>query len=177
MRRSTCCAICVPSNRTSRSSSTTPPFAGHAPHHTKPVDRAKYRGAYDEGWDVARHRRLERQKELGIAPESAVLTPHYPGVRPWSELGADEQKMTARLQENYAAFVDNLDQNVGRLADYLERIGELDNTLFIVTSDNGGSIETGTGRHDARREAFSWPSAIATPASPSTWTTAACTTL
>jgi arylsulfatase len=117
------------------------PHVAHAPHHTKPEDRARYRGAYDRGWDALRAERLARQQQLGIAPDNARLAPYYPGVRPWDELAPDERRMAARLQENYAAFVDNLDQNLGRLIDWLERRGELENTLFIVTSDNGASRE------------------------------------
>ena len=116
----------------------------HAPHHTKAEDRARYRGVYDRGWDALRAERLARQKQLGIAPENARLAPYYPGVVPWEQLGAEERRMAARLQENYAAFVDNLDQNLGRLLQWLEERGELDNTLFIFTSDNGASREVAT---------------------------------
>ena len=117
------------------------PHVAHAPHHTKSEDRARYAGAYARGWDAVRAERLARQKQLGIAPENAELAPYYPGVGPWSELEPDAQRMAARLQENYAAFVDNLDQNLGRLVDWLAGRGELANTLILVTSDNGGSRE------------------------------------
>jgi arylsulfatase len=118
--------------------------ATHAPHHTLPKDREKYRGYYDEGYDTIRRRRLERQKTLGIVPENTELTPHYPKVKPWSELDEDERLVSARLQENYAAYVDNTDQQIGRLITYLEQSGELENTIIILTSDNGASKETGT---------------------------------
>lgn len=115
----------------------------HAPHHTLPEDRAKYRGKYDQGYDATRAARLAKQKALGIAPENTDLTGYYPGVTPWKTLTDDDRKVSARLQENYAAYVDQLDQQIGRLVDYLRKSGELDNTLIIVTSDNGGSKESG----------------------------------
>jgi len=115
----------------------------HAPHHTLPEDRAKYRGKYDQGYDTIRAKRLAKQKALGVAPDNTVLTGYYPGVTPWKSLGDDDRKVSARLQENFAAYVDQLDQQIGRLVDYLRESGELDNTLIIVTSDNGGSKESG----------------------------------
>src|SRR5690625_3134893 len=117
--------------------------APHAPHHTRASDRARYQGHYNEGYDVIRERRLARQKQLGLLPEHTRLTERNPGIVPWEELSADQQRMYARLQENYAAFVDNMDQNIGRLRDYLARIGELDNTIFLFLSDNGASREVG----------------------------------
>lgn len=117
--------------------------ATHAPHHTKRQDLDKYRGRYDVGWDVIRLQRLNKQKALGILPEQTRLTPNNPGVKPWDTLSPDQQRMYARFQENYAAFLDNLDQNVGRLVAHLERTDELDNTIIILTSDNGASREVG----------------------------------
>ena len=119
-------------------------MATHAPHHTLAEDREKYRGRYEEGYDVLRRRRLERQKTLGIVPENTELTPHYPNVQPWSALGEDERLVSARLQENYAAYLDNTDRQIGKLIDHLEQSGELDNTIIVLTSDNGASKETGT---------------------------------
>lgn len=115
----------------------------HAPHHTRPEDRAKYKGMYDKGWDAVQAKRLARQKEIGIAPENAKLASYFRGVEPWADMTPDEQKMAARLMENYAAFVDTLDQNIGRLLDYLEQVSERDNTMIILLSDNGGSKEVG----------------------------------
>ena len=117
--------------------------APHAPHHTKPEDRAKYLGKYDVGWDVIREQRLARQNESGLVPKGTRLASYSPDVAAWSELSVDQRRMYARFQENYAAFVDNLDQNVGRLLGYIESMGELDDTLVIFLSDNGGSREVG----------------------------------
>jgi len=117
--------------------------APHAPHHTRASDRAKYLHRYDAGYDAVREQRLAAQKALGIVPANTTLAPRNPGVQAWDALTPDQQRMYARLQENYAAFVDNLDQNVGRLRDYLAATGELDNTIFIFLSDNGASREVG----------------------------------
>jgi len=117
------------------------PGAVHAPHHTKAVDRERYRGQYAQGWDKVREQRLARQKALGVVPANTDLTPHNPGVQPWDALTPDQQKMYARFEENYAGFVDNLDQQVGKLIDYLQRTGELDNTIIVFLSDNGASPE------------------------------------
>ncbi|WP_116365923.1 arylsulfatase [Parahaliea mediterranea] len=119
------------------------PGAPHAPHHTKAQDRARYRGAFDAGYDAIRSQRLAAQKALGLLPEHTRLSPPNPGVTPWQDLGADERRLYTALQENYAAFVDNLDQNIGRLRTYLGEIGELENTIFIFLSDNGASREVG----------------------------------
>ena len=112
----------------------------HAPHHTKAADRKKYLGKYQQGWDKIRQQRLQQQKKMGLVPENAVLN-YTPGVESWDKLNADQQKMYARLEENYAAYVDNMDQNIGRLLQHLEDIGEKENTLIIFLSDNGGSRE------------------------------------
>jgi len=115
--------------------------AVHAPHHTLAADRERYRGKYDQGWDAIRAQRLARQKQLGIVPANTDLTPRNPNVEAWDALSDDQRKMYARFQENYAGFVDNTDQQIGKLLDYLESIGELDNTIVIFLSDNGASPE------------------------------------
>ena len=92
---------------------------------------------------MERHRVFRRQGELGIVPDRTLLAPRNPGVRPWSELSNDERRFAARLQEAFAAFLDHADSCVGRLIEYLRDTGELDNTLFLVLSDNGASQEGG----------------------------------
>lgn len=119
--------------------------AMHAPLHAKAADIAKYRGRYDEGWDVIRERRYRRQIELGIIDPDTELAPRNtdPGhdVRPWDDLSADEKRLAARYMETFAGMLDNLDQNFGRLIEALDRMGELDNTIILFTSDNGASRE------------------------------------
>ncbi|MGB5760164.1 MAG: arylsulfatase [Acidimicrobiales bacterium] len=115
--------------------------ATHAPHQAPDDYLAKYRGRFDEGWDVWRQRVYERQLEMGVVPPGTALAPRNPGVEPWDELTADEQAFACRLQEAFAAFLDHTDAQVGRLLDALEQQGELDNTLIFALSDNGASQE------------------------------------
>lgn len=117
------------------------PGAVHAPHQPRPEDRERYQGHYQQGWDTIRKQRLSRQKSLGLLPDTTELSAHNPDVQAWDTLTPDQQKMYARFQENYAGFVDNLDQQVGKLVEHLEAMGELDNTIIIFVSDNGASPE------------------------------------
>ena len=118
------------------------PFgATHAPHQAPDEYLEKYRGKFDEGWDVWRERVHERQLELGIIPPNTELAPRNPGVRPWNELDDVEKAFALRLQEAFAAFLDHTDSQVGRLLDGLEGLGVADDTLVIATSDNGASQE------------------------------------
>ncbi|MCP4083550.1 MAG: arylsulfatase [Actinomycetia bacterium] len=115
--------------------------ATHAPHQAPDDYLAKYRGKFDEGWDVWRQRVFERQLEMGVIPEGTQLAPRNPGVKPWDELSADEQAFACRLQEAFAAFLDHTDAQVGRLLDSLETQGLLDDTIVFALSDNGASQE------------------------------------
>ncbi len=120
------------------------PFgATHAPHQAPPEYLAKYRGRYDEGWDVVRRRWFERQLELGVIPEGTELAPRNPGVDAWDDLPENQQKLNARLQEAFAAFLDHTDDQVGRVVDGLRDMGLLDDTIVIVMADNGASQEGG----------------------------------
>ncbi len=116
--------------------------AVHSPLQAKQPDLAKYRGRFDEGWDVLRARRLERQKALGIVPPDTRLSERDQAVPAWSDLPPDQQAHFARHMEAYAAVLDCADQNIGRLVAHLQRLGELDDTIFVFSSDNGG---TGAG--------------------------------
>ncbi|MCB1644899.1 MAG: arylsulfatase [Pseudomonadales bacterium] len=123
--------------------------ATHSPHQAPEAYLAKYRGRFDEGWDVMRKRWFDEQKRLGIIPENTALAPLNPGVKPWSELSDNEKKFANRLQEAFAAQLDHTDAQIGRLMTFLEEIDQFDNTLFIVMSDNGASQEGGpTGVFD-----------------------------
>lgn len=119
--------------------------AVHAPLQAVPIDIERYRGLYDGGWDALRQARYERQLEMGVIPEGTPLAPRNTeaghDVRPWDDLTDRERELFARHMEVYAAMVDRIDQNVGRLTRALDELGELDNTIFIFTSDNGGSRE------------------------------------
>ncbi len=113
--------------------------APHAPLHAKAEDLARYRGVYDAGWDAVRAARVRRQVEQGLFDRAPELAPHSPGVPDWDDVDPARRDLMARYMELYAAIVDNIDQNVGRLLDTLEALGRLDNTLVLITSDNGAN--------------------------------------
>ena len=120
------------------------PFgATHAPHQAPADYQDKYRGRYDGGWDVVRSRWFARQLELGIIPEGTELAPRNPGVDAWDDLPENQQRLAARLQEAFAAFLDHTDDQIGRLVTGLRRMGELDHTILVVLADNGASQEGG----------------------------------
>jgi arylsulfatase A-like enzyme len=119
--------------------------AAHAPLQAKAVDIDKYADRYRVGWDAVREERYRRQLEMGVIPSNAVLPPRNSEprneVKAWDELTEREQELFARYMAVYAAMVDNIDQNFGRLRTALEEMGEWENTLVLFTSDNGGSRE------------------------------------
>jgi arylsulfatase len=120
------------------------PFgATHAPHQAPASYMEKYRGKFDEGWDVARQRWFERQLASGVVPEGTQLAPRNPGVDAWDDLPENQKKLACRLQEAFAAFLDHTDDQIGRLVDGLRAMGQLDNTVLIVLADNGASQEGG----------------------------------
>jgi arylsulfatase len=117
----------------------------HGPLHAKPEDLARYKGRYDAGWDVVRKQRFDRQHAAGLVEATAGFAPRNPGVPAWAELGADEQALYARYMEIYGALLDNADQNIGRLVKFLRSTGQLDNTIIMLTSDNGANAVGGPG--------------------------------
>jgi len=120
------------------------PFgATHAPHQAPPDYLKKYRGLFDEGWDVIRESWHQRQLELGVIPSGTQLAPRNPGVEKWDNLPQNQKLLAARLQEAFAAFLDHTDDQIGRLVSGLRDADELDNTIFILLSDNGASQEGG----------------------------------
>ena len=115
----------------------------HAPHQVPKEWADRYRGKFDEGWTAYRERALAKQKELGIVPTNTVLSRHDPDVQDWSRLSADEKKLYARMMEVFAGFLEHTDHHIGRLLTFLQSMGELDNTLVMLISDNGASSEGG----------------------------------
>jgi arylsulfatase len=111
--------------------------APHWPIQALDEDMAQTRGRYDEGYDVIRERRYERWRELGFAPAGAKQPRLYSGFTPWSELSEQQHAEYARTMEAYAAMVERLDAEIGRLLDHLRATGELDNTLVVFMADNG----------------------------------------
>ena len=119
------------------------PGANHAPHHVPKEWADKYKGKFDDGWDAYREKVIKRQLEDGILPKGTVLSRHDPDVQDWNKLPADERRLYARMMEVFAGFCEHVDYHIGRLINFLERLGELDNTLVMVVSDNGASAEGG----------------------------------
>ena len=113
----------------------------HWPLQVPEEELDRYAGRYDQGYDALREQRFESLKQAGIIPEHSTLPPRNDAITPWEELGADEQRREARKMELYAAMVENLDDHVGRLLDYLESTGQLENTLVVFMSDNGAAAE------------------------------------
>ncbi len=137
------------------------PQAGHAPHLV-PLEWAdRYKGVFDEGYEAIRAGILARQIELGLLPEGTELSeinphgepertgpdgqpwPMLDTVRPWGTLSADEQRLFTRMAEVFAGYISYHDDRLGRVLDYLEDSGQIDNTIIVVVSDNGGSGEGG----------------------------------
>jgi arylsulfatase len=135
------------------------PGACHAPHHAPREWIDKYEGRFDMGYEAYRELVFARQKQLGVITEKAELSPINPyidemsddgtpwpevdRVRPWDSLSEDEQRLFCRMAEVYAGFLSHTDHEIGRLLDGLEQLGELDNTLVVLVSDNGASGEGG----------------------------------
>ena len=135
------------------------PGAGHAPHHVFKEWADKYAGKFDMGYEKYREIVLENQKKLGIVPPDTELSPINPyldvkgpngepwppqdTVRPWDSLNDEEKRLFSRMAEVFAGFLSYTDAQIGRILDYLEESGQLDNTIIVVISDNGASGEGG----------------------------------
>jgi len=138
------------------------PGACHAPHHAPKEWADNYKGKFDMGYKRYRELVLERQKQMGVVPENTALSPINPigtpnetksptgvpfpaldYVKPWDALSEEEKQLFRRMAEVYAGFLSYTDDQIGRIIDFLEQSGQLDNTLVIVVSDNGASGEGG----------------------------------
>ncbi len=117
--------------------------AAHAPHQIGPEWIDKYKGAFDMGWDAYRETVFENQKQLGIFPADAELSRQDPDVPAWDTLSDDQKRLYTRFMEVFAGFLEHADFHFGRILQTLEDIGELDNTLIMIISDNGASSEGG----------------------------------
>lgn len=111
--------------------------APHFPLQAPPELIAKYAERYTDGWDAVRRRRFERLQSLGLAPTGIELPPRLAEVPAWEALSEEERRVEARKMAIFAAMVDNLDHNVGRLLARLDELGVADNTLVVFLSDNG----------------------------------------
>jgi arylsulfatase A-like enzyme len=137
------------------------PGCAHAPHHVFKEWADRYKGRFDQGYEEIRKQILANQKKMGLMPASTELSPinphgepdvkgpdgqPWPGldfVKPWNSLSKDEQKLFTRMAEVFAGFVSYTDHEIGRILDYLQESGQLENTIVIVVSDNGASGEGG----------------------------------
>jgi arylsulfatase A-like enzyme len=161
--------------------------ACHSPHHAPREWIEKYRGKFDAGWDAWRAATFARQVELGIVPPNTTLSERAPWIPAWDELSAEEQAVSARFMECFAAFLSYTDDQVGRVIEFLRETGDIDNTLIIAISDNGASSEGGVrgsindariwnGAPAGRRELFARIDEIGGPSAhnnyPWGWTTA-----
>jgi arylsulfatase A-like enzyme len=118
------------------------PGATHAPHHVPQEWADKYKGQFDEGWDVLREQTLARQVERGIVPEGTELTARPDEIPAWDSMPEELKPVLARQMEVYAGFLEHVDHHVGRLIDALEEEGILEDTLvYYIVGDNGASGE------------------------------------
>ena len=111
--------------------------APHDPMHVPEPWLRKYRGRYDDGYEVLKEKRAEGAKRKGVVAESATSPKLHPNVRPWNSLDKKEKAWFSRNMEVYAGMVDNMDYHFGRIVNFLKDIGEYDNTVIIFFSDNG----------------------------------------
>lgn len=119
------------------------PGAMHFPHQVPNEWTIPYRHRFDEGWEALRVRTFERQREMGVVPEGAVLTERPPWVEPWTKVPEDDRALYARQMEVYAGYLTHTDAQIGRVLDYLSRHDLLADTLTVLISDNGASAEGG----------------------------------
>ena len=119
------------------------PGACHAPHQAPKPFIDAYRDQFNQGWDTWREEVFARQLAAGVMPAGTTLSerPHW--VPAWDSLSADERRLYSRMMEVYAGFLTHTDAQVGRLVEHVKSLGEFDNTIFVVMSDNGASAEGG----------------------------------
>lgn len=113
--------------------------AVHVPVQVPEPWLSKYRGNYDDGYEVFKAKRWQAAKDVGVVPQGAKLAAPHPVIKPWGELSADEQAMEVRGMEVYAGMLDAMDYHYGRVVSFLKDIGEYDNTVIIFLSDNGAN--------------------------------------
>ncbi len=113
--------------------------APHDPLQAWPEDIKKYETRYIDGWEKLRKARYKRQQQLGIIDETMPLS--KPSYRQWDNLNEAQRKIEAKKMAVYAAMIDRMDQNIGKILAKLESLGKLENTLILFASDNGCSPE------------------------------------
>jgi len=142
----------------------------HWPLHALPEDIAKYKGKYDIGWDELRARRHKRMIEMGIVDARWPLTPRDPTARAWAD--APNKEWNSMRMAVYAAQIDRMDQDIGRILAKIREVGAEENTLVMFLADNGGCAENQPGNDPkimpGPKETFesyglSWANASNTP--------------
>jgi arylsulfatase len=119
------------------------PGACHAPHQAPKDFIDPYRGQFDLGWDAWREQVFARQVESGLLPVGTRLSERPSWVPAWDSLTDDERHLYARMMEVFAGFLTHTDAQVQRVLDFIDELGELDDTVVLVMSDNGASAEGG----------------------------------
>ncbi len=117
--------------------------ACHSPHQAPAEWIDRYRGRFDGGWDAWREAAHARQLALGVVPPGTRLSPRPPWVPAWADLDDRSRAVAARFMECFAGFLSHADAQIGRVLDFLDTLGELDDTVVVVLSDNGASAEGG----------------------------------
>jgi arylsulfatase len=117
--------------------------ACHSPHHAPPEWIARYAGHFARGWDNWREETFARQRALGVVPEGAELSPRPPWVPSWDSLDPRQRALAERFMECFAAYLSYTDQQIGRVLDFIADLGDADDTVVMVVSDNGASSEGG----------------------------------
>jgi len=118
------------------------PGATHAPHHVPPEWIEKYKGTFADGWDAQREKTFARQKELGVIPADAELTPRHDEIPAWDDMPAELRPVLEREMEVYAGFMEHTDHHIGRVIDAIDELGILEDTLiYYIIGDNGASAE------------------------------------
>ena len=117
--------------------------ACHSPHHAPAEWIERYRGHFAQGWDQWRDETFARQLALGVVPEGTVLSPRPPWVPSWDSLDERERALSERFMECFAAFLSYTDEQIGRVLAFIDDLGDADNTVVFVVSDNGASSEGG----------------------------------
>ena len=120
------------------------PGAVHGPHHVFKEYIDRYKGKFDQGWDELNQETYARQKQMGVIPANADLTPRPKEIPSWGSQTPEERTLEARQMETFAGFGEHTDEQIGRLVDTLNEMGVMDNTVFIyIVGDNGASAEGG----------------------------------
>ena len=119
--------------------------APHFPMHALEEDVAKYIKLYEQGWDITREKRFEKMKKLGLIDSRYRLTERTAGIPAWDQ--ATDKKTWVRTMAVYAAMIDRMDQNIGKMIGALKKEGQYENTIIIFLSDNGGCAENMSSRN------------------------------